>query len=712
MPPCWDRWVEPGSIVAMAGDRVSDETLGERLASRRDRRFVGRAAEVELFRSALTSTEPPFSVLYLHGPGGIGKSSLLAEFAGIATEAGLTPVRLDGREAAPSPDAVLAVLRASLDVPEQDGAISGPYRIVLLVDAYELLAPLDDWIRTRLLPRLPAASLTVLASRARPEPGWRADAAWRDLLRVVALRNWSPPESRRYLDACGVAAEWHEQLVSCTHGHPLALALVADVVARGGDATVDPLAPDLVQILARRYIDLVPDAARRRALEVCAVARVTTETLLREVLAGADAHELFGWLRGLSFVESGPDGLIPHELARDVLDLDLRWRDPDGYRQVVRAVREHLRARLGSPDGRTQQRALIDQKFLFERFLSRRGAQVTSPVDWDTLGQHHPEQARPADRDAIVDLVRFWEGPESADLAAHWLDRQPEGFFVVRRPEGTVAGLLGFLDLARASARDIAADPGSRAAWEFAHRQAPPRPGEAVRQTRFVIDRLAYQAPSPTMNVGPVLSIQRHVGTPHLSWNFLTLAEPDRWEEYFAVVDSPRVGEFAVGGRRYGLFAHDYRRLPVEAWLDQIIERALSEDTAPSAGREPPLLVLSHEQFDEAVRQALRDLHRPDRLVRSPLQRTRLVHDRAGGSEPDAAVLQDLLGDAVATLGGNPRDEKLRRALDRTYLRPAATQERAAEVLGLPFSTYRRHLGHGVERVVAWLWDGEVYGPK
>lgn len=696
----------------MAGERGSGETLGEWLASRRARRFVGRAAEVELFRSAMESDEPAFSVLHVHGPGGIGKSCLLEEFAGLAVEAGLVPVRLDGQDLEPAPAAVLDVLGTSLDVPEQGGAISGPGRIVLLIDAYEELAPLDGWLRTRLLPRLPAAALTVIAGRAPPEPEWRADAAWRDLLRVVSLRNWSSRESRRYLEACGVEARWHERLVAGTHGHPLALALLADVVARGGDATVDPLAPDLVQILVRRFVDLVPDAAHRRALELCAEARVTTEALLRDALAVEDAHELFGWLRGLSFVESGPDGLAPHALARDVLDLDLRWRDPDGYRRAVRAVRDHIRARLRSTEVRTQQRALVDQKFLFERFLSRRGAQVASPVDWGTLGQHYPEQARPADREPILDLVRSWEGAESAALAEHWLDRQPEGFFVVRGPEGTVDGLLGFLDLGHASARDLVADPGARAAWEFAHRHAPPRPGEAVRQTRFVIDRVAYQAPSPTMNAGPVLSIQRHLRTPNLSWNFLTLAEPGRWEDYFAVVDAPRAGEFAVGGRRYGLFAHDYRQVPVDAWLDQSIERALSGDTAPPVVREPPLLVLAHEQFDDAVRQALRDLHRPERLARNPLLRTRLLRDRAGAGEPTGAVLHDLLRESAGALGEHPRDGKLLRAVDRTYLRPAATQERAAEVLGLPFSTYRRHLHHGVERVVARLWEGEVYGPK
>ena len=34
----------------------------------------------------------------------------------------------------------------------------------------------------------------------------------------------------------------------------------------------------------------------------------------------------------------------------------------------------------------------------------------------------------------------------------------------------------------------------------------------------------------------------------------------------------------------------------------------------------------------------------------------------------------------------------------------------AAAALGLPFSTYRRHLSQATTRIVAWLWDGEVYG--
>jgi hypothetical protein len=106
----------------------------------------------------------------------------------------------------------------------------------------------------------------------------------------------------------------------------------------------------------------------------------------------------------------------------------------------------------------------------------------------------------------------------------------------------------------------------------------------------------------------------------------------------------------------------------------------------------------------------LRDLRRPDLLARNPLLRTRVVHDRAGDEEPSAATLATLLSAAAETLRDDPRDDRLWRAVERTYIRPAATQERAAATLGLPFSTYRRHLTQGVDRVVAGLWDQEVYG--
>jgi hypothetical protein len=89
--------------------------------------------------------------------------------------------------------------------------------------------------------------------------------------------------------------------------------------------------------------------------------------------------------------------------------------------------------------------------------------------------------------------------------------------------------------------------------------------------------------------------------------------------------------------------------------------------------------------------------------------RSRLILQTAG-ENAGPSVLQDLIRQAAQSLQAAPKLDKLYRALELTYLRPAPTQEIAAERLDLPFSTYRRHLTGAVARVTEWLWQRELYG--
>jgi AAA ATPase domain len=707
-----------GEITARTGSRpTTAATVGDRLEGARRRAFVGRTAELELFRGALEDPDA-FSVLWVHGPGGVGKTALVGALAEAAGDAGLEAIRIDLRSIEPAPPAFTAELARAMGLPAGSGpleALGDRDRPVLLLDTFEQALGLEDWLREDFIPALPAGALTAIAGRTRPAEAWRRDPGWRDLLRVVSLRNLEPDDARAILAGAGVADDLHEPAVELTHGHPLALWLLLDVLSQrqeaGGGAPLELEAvPDVVGRLVASFVAEAPTARHRLALDAAAQARFATEGLLREVLGDEEGEEMFAWLRGLSFVESAPRGLVLHDLARDVIGADLRWRDRDAYARVHGLVRRNVVERLTGSEGLEQQQALADLMF-----LHRGNPAALVFWDWESLGHVYADALRPADRESIIEMVARHEGAESAAIAAHWLGRQPGAFAVFRGRGVEPLGFLAQLALHEADEDDLARDPGARAAWEHAMRHGPPRPGEAVVAGRFFMDRDAYQAPSRSFNVVTMRCTQEWLIRPRLSWYYLTPADPETMAPLMAYIHFGRAptADFEVGGRSYGAFARDWRRENVLAWLDRMGERELGGglDVPARPPEAAPELALSRVEFADAVRRGLRDLHRPQALAENPLLRARAVRE-ACGERPPPEALADLLERAVDAMRADPRDAKLLRALDRTYLRPAPTQEAAAELLGLPFSTYRGHLTRGIERVVDWLWQRELYGPE
>ncbi|QXD15650.1 AAA family ATPase [Rhodocaloribacter litoris] len=690
--------------------------LGERADRARYRHFVGRRAELELFAQALQSESARFSVLYVFGPGGVGKTALLREYATLAAEQGRSVYRLDGRDMEPSPQGFLLALSQAIDPdvpPLSLDALADLPPAVLLLDTYERLAVLDDWLREAFLPALPAQLLVVMAGRQPPSEPWYTDPAWRELARVVSLRNLRPEESRQLLTTLHVPGMLQEAILDVAYGHPLALVLLADWLMLGttrAEAISLEHAPDVVHLLMQRFLQDVPTPEHRQALEACALARVTTEALLVDVLGEEAAPPLFAWLRGLSFIETGPEGVFPHDLVRDAVEADLRWRNPEVWRRLYRQVRHHLTRRFWHSSGLARQQAFFDLIY-----LQRHHPLMKPFYDWRALGGAYHEPATPQDHAHILAMVEQHEGPESARIAAYWLQHQPQAFVIFRGADALPVGFTANLLLDTVTPRDEQADPALQAIRAYMRRYGPLRPGERIQIARFWMGREVYQAPL-THNMITLNTVVTWLTTPNLAWTFCCMADPAAWEGVFTYINFCRVAEadFEVGGRRYGGFAHDWRVEPLPVWNEVMEERALSlsADWRPEPVGQPaspPLLVLSQPEFAEAVRRALRDFARPDRLSANPLMRSRLLRDRYG-PQADTEDLQELIEEAAKMMQGHPKDDKLYQALRRTYLRPAPSQEKAAELLDLPFSTYRYHLRKGIERVTEWLWRQELYG--
>ncbi len=699
--------------------------LADRLGQARHRRFAGRASEKAIFQAALEAEELPFYLLYFFGPGGVGKTTLLAELAYGCEQAKIPALLIDARNVDPSPESFLGALQLALGLTPPTSPLQAlaerTQRQVILIDTYEKFGPLDSWLREIFLPELPAETLVVAAGQNPLPPGWSADPGWQSLVRSVPLRNFSPVESQDYLQRREVPVEQHQTILDFTYGYPLALSLVADVLAQRQDPMrpFKPEAvPDLIKTLLEQLVQKVPGPAHRAALEACALVYLTTESLLAAMLAIPEVHELFEWLRGLSCIESGPLGLFPHDLAREALTADLRWRNPDWYAELHQRARSYYSNRLQHTHGQEQQAILAQYIYLHRDNPAVRPFFIQLQSQWSEAGGLMTDIGREPDWPLLVEMVKKHEGEESARIAAHWFARQPGRVQVLRNPEQQPVGFVLLLALEQARPPDLAADPVAQAAWRYLERSAPLRPGEKATMFRFWLAQDTHQAVSAVQGTIFILMVQHYLTTPGLAFTFLPCANPNFWLPIFTYADLARLAEldFEVQGQCYGVYGHDWRAVPPIAWLDLLAQRetATSPQTAPAPVR-PTMMVLSQSEFENAVRHLLRDfrLTRPDALRYNPLMWSRLVTEQVGVNADEAkraVALHTTIKEAADKLQAAPRQRKFYQALYHTYFHPAPTQEQAAELLDLPFSTYRRHLKTGVEQLTHMLWQREIGG--
>lgn len=512
-----------------ASSRFSD-----RLVTARRSFFVGRAAELELFRQALLAEEAPFAVLYLFGPGDVGKTTLLREYARLAAEQGRPVYRLDGRDVDPSPQGFLLALSQAIGPETPPLSLKTLAELppaVLLLDTYERLAALDGWLREVFF------------------PAFRLEQA-----------------------------------------------------------------PAVIRLLVERFVQDTPTPRHRQALEVCAHARVMTEALLAAGLGQEYAGDLFRWLQSLSFIERSPQGLFPHDLVRDVLEADLRRRNPEVHREMHCRVRQYLQQRYNDSQGVEQQRAFLDILYLHKYLVMR------SRYEFKEAGDAYIESATPDSHAAILQIVERHEGKRSAACAAYWLERQPHGFEVFRATDHAILGFVVHLMLHTVTPEDEQHDPALVGLWRYVRSTNPLRAGECLLVTRFWMGWETYQDVFIRTLSPPLRSA---AGSARLTWPGHSLAWPIRITGQICLListstASPKSNSSQVKsalGFLVGVWSRN--RSGWTHWPSGELQEGFHSEP-PTSPPSPELLVLSQPEFADAVRQALRDYHRLDALTRNP----------------------------------------------------------------------------------------------
>ena len=627
------------------------------MASRDAARFVGRSEELERL-DGLLEKSAPVSVFLLHGPAGVGKSALLRELARHAEGKGMEAVTVEARDLAPLAealdDAIAPALRAA--------------RPLLMLDSWERLSALDAHLRQNLLPRLPSSARVVIASRRAPGQGWFT-GGWENLVAELDLGPLGQTDAEALLAARGLDDPvLRSQTMAWAGGSPLALVLAVD--AGGVPAEAPGEAPAaVVDALLRRLLDAQPEGDARRALSVAALARVTSPSLLAEVLPDCDAERAFSWLSAQPSAEPLGDGVTLHDLVGRAVRADLRRRSPEIERDLRRRVVDALYAR-SAREGLL--RLTLDLQHLVQDPAIRWG------FSWDMSGRFHIDTPRAGDAEEIAarggSVGRSW-----LEAARRYFEEAPDRVTIVRDQDGEIAGYGVAVTPANAP-RFADDDPllGPRLRHATDHVA-----GGAAVVIRQAVD-LTRDRPSPVVGLIGMAAVTGS-GLANPAAAYLPIAPVDAAAMAFSAACGARpVPELEVDEAGVAVECHvlDYGPGGLLAFQRAAVYREL--------GLRPPTL--------EAVREALRNYTSPARLAGSDLA------PAAGSPAARAEAVRALIDQAVGeAFGDSPEEELMRRVLVRGYIEPAASQEEAARELNMSRTAYFRRLRAGVERVAERL---------
>jgi hypothetical protein len=457
------------------------QRLKERLILQATRNFVGRTQEIAHLHHLLIEQGTP--VVFVHGIGGIGKSSLLEAFAAQAQTLGAVVIKLDCRAIKPSTEGFLRDLSSAIGGDAIDLeqialrlSLLGD-RVILAFDTYEVFRMMDTWLRQIFIPSLNDNVQIIFFGREAPVSAWYTASGWDGMFQSIQLGPLSNSDAEELLLQCGVPETDVLRVAQFTHGHPLALKLAAATIAERPNLHLKEVeSQHVVTELTQLYMSDVPDPVARAALEAAAVVRRTTRSLLSAMLPELAPNDAYDRLQALPIVESASDGLMIHDLVQQAIATHLRAADPERYHTYRRAAWNQLRSEYSASSRATIWRYSADMAYLIDHPAIH---EALFPSD---VHLYAMEPAIPGDEAVIRSTTLRHDGPENLAIIQHWWKAAPGAFNVAHGRQMEVAGYYCLLPVQPAVNRLHFDDPITRLYWQ--HLQANPIP---ERQSALLI---------------------------------------------------------------------------------------------------------------------------------------------------------------------------------------------------------------------------------
>src|SRR5699024_9298350 len=466
----------------------------------------------------------------------------------------------------------------------------------------------------------------------------------------------------------------------------------------------------LLRGLLDRFTQEAREDSQLQALDALTIVRELNQSLLAAMLEIDHAGPLYQWLSRLSFVEQRETGIVMHQLAREVLWADISSRASGRYTVFARNAVNWIVDRLEASTALTWHQAA---GLAADAMYALRAAPLVREymnLDADQslyLDAWHEDDATEAHA-----MIARHEGEESLYWFRFWQARVPGSTVVIRDVDRRVRGLFLKLNMENLAPEDRQADPMTRILWQALETQFDFAPGDHVPFIRHWVTHDYAVSNSPEKTIILMAIHTYNLVARHLRLSAQVFDEATEWQPLAASLGIHLLegSDTVIGGKDWQIYYNDWHVESPPHYYHLLADRMLGiGDGQPAKTVDTGARSLGESAFRQAVDDALKHLHEPERMQENPLLDSGILQCRGGAGGTDTAtqvqVLEQVLRNTLAYLvDSGSMEARKAEILRRVWLDGPVNRSQLARSMHISYSTLRRYLLGAQKMLATQLW--------